>query len=82
MLVTFQNKLYETTGLTIYIRGTLHFLYIFLCSSRSSDHSHRSMKADCASKLPGRPLCGTTECEAGLPRHQARKTPFYKHYLH
>ena len=24
------------------------------------------MEADCAHKLPGRPLCGTTECETGL----------------
>ena len=37
------------------------------------------MKADCAPKLTGRPLCGTTECETGLFRQQARKTPFYKH---
>ena len=40
------------------------------------------MEADCAHKLPGRPLCCTTECETGLFRQQARKTPFYKHYLH
>ena len=26
----------------------------------------RVMEADCAHKLPGRPLCGTTECETGL----------------
>ena len=37
------------------------------------------MEADCAHKLPGRPLCGTTECETGPFRQQARKTPFYKH---
>ena len=35
------------------------------------------MEADCAHKLLGCPLCRTTECEM-----QARKTPFYKHYLH
>ena len=35
------------------------------------------MEADCAHKLLGCPLCCTTECEM-----QARKTPFYKHYLH
>ena len=29
------------------------------------------MEADCAHKLPGRPLCGTTECETGLFRQQA-----------
>ena len=39
------------------------------------------MEADFAHKLPGRPLCGTTECETGLFCQQARKTPFYKHYL-
>ena len=79
MLVTFQNKLHETTGRTIYTRATLHFLCIFLCSSRTFDQSHTLMEADCAHKLPGRPLCGTTECETGLFRQQARKTPFYKH---
>ena len=40
------------------------------------------MEADCAHKLPVRPLCSTSECETGLFRQQARKTPFYKHYLH
>ena len=55
---------------------------IFLCSSRKFDQSHSSMEADCALKLPGCPLCGTTECETGLFRQQARKIPFYKHYLH
>ena len=40
------------------------------------------MEVNCAYKLPGRPLCGTTECETGLFRQQARKTPVYKHYLH
>ena len=40
------------------------------------------MEADYAPKLPGRPLCGTTECETGLFRQQACKTPFHKHYLH
>ena len=40
------------------------------------------MEADCAHKLPGRPLCGTTECETGLFRQEVRKTPFYKHYIH
>ena len=39
------------------------------------------MAADFAPKLLGRPLCGTTECETGLFRQQAHKTPFYKHYL-
>ena len=39
------------------------------------------MEADCVHKLPGRPLCGTTECETDLFRQQAPKTPFYKHYL-
>ena len=34
------------------------------------------MEADCAHKLSGRCLCGTTECETGLFRQQARKTPF------
>ena len=29
------------------------------------------MEADCAHKLPGRPLCDTTECETGLFRQQA-----------
>ena len=82
MLVTFQNRLHETTGHTIYTRATLHFRCIFLCSSRTFDQSHSLMEADCAHKLPGRPLCGTTECETGLFRQQARKTPFYKHYLH
>ena len=79
MLVTFQNNLHETTGHTIYIRATLHFLFIFLCSSRTFDQSHSLMEADCANRLPGRPLCGTTECETGLFRQQASKTPFYKH---
>ena len=37
------------------------------------------MEADCAHKLPGRPLCGTAECETGLFCQEARKTPFYKH---
>ena len=76
MLVTFQNKLHETTSRT---QATLHFLCIFLCSSRTFDQSHSLMEADCVHKLPGRPLCGTTECETGLFRQQARKTPFYKH---
>ena len=40
------------------------------------------MEADCAYKIPRRPLCGTTECKTGLFRQKARKTPFYKHYLH
>ena len=54
---------------------------IFLGSSRTFDQSHILMEADCAHKLPGRPLCGTTECETGLfRRQQARKTPFYKHH--
>ena len=82
MLVTFQNKLHETTGRTIYTRATLHFLCIFLCSSRRFNQSHSLMEADYAPKLPGRPLCGTTECETGLFRQQACKTPFHKHYLH
>ena len=82
MLVTFQNKLHETTGRTIYARATLHFLCIFLCSSRMFDQSHSLIEADCAHKLPGHSLCGTTECETGLFRQQARKTPCYKHYLH
>ena len=34
------------------------------------------MKVDCAHKLPGRPLWGTTDCEASLFRQQARKTQF------
>ena len=34
------------------------------------------MEADCAHKLSGRCLCSTTECETGLFRQQARKTPF------
>ena len=79
MLVTFQNRLHETTGRTIYTRATLHFICIILCGSRAFDQSHSLMEADCAHKLPGRPLCATTECEAGLFRQQARKTPFYKH---
>ena len=66
MLVTFQNKLHETTGRTIYNRATLHFLCIFLSSSRTCDQSHSLMEADCAHKRPGRPFCGTTECETGL----------------
>ena len=82
MLVTLQNKLYETTCRTIYTRATLHFLCIFLCSSGTFDQSHSLMEADCAHKLLGRPLCSTTECETGLFRQQACKTPFYKHYLH
>ena len=81
MLVTFQNKLHETTGRTIYTRATLHFFCIFLCSSRTFDQSHSLMEADCAYKLPGRRLCGT-QCDRGRFRQQARKTPFYKHYLH
>ena len=76
MLVTFQNKLHETTGGTIYTRATLHFLCIFLCSSRTFYQPHSLMEADCAHKLPGRPLCGTTECETGLFRQQARKLHF------
>ena len=76
MLVTFQNKLHETTGGTIYTRATLHFLCIFLCSSCTFYQPHSLMEADCAHKLPGRPLCGTTECETGLFRQQARKLHF------
>ena len=82
MLVTFQNKLQEATGHIIYIWATLHFFCIFLCSSCSFDQSHSLMEADCAHKIPGRPLCGTTECEMGLFHQQACKTPFYKHYFH
>ena len=82
MLVTLQNKLHEITGCTIYTRATLHFLCIFLSSSRTFDQSHSLMEADCAHKLPSRPLCGTTECETCLFRQQARKTTLYKHYLH
>ena len=82
MLVTFQNKLHETTGSTIYTRATLHFLCIFLCSSRTFDQSHSLIEADCAHKLPGCSLCGTTECEMSLFLQQVRKTSFYKHYLH
>ena len=82
MFVTFQNKLHETSGCRIYTRATLHFLCIFLCSSRTFDQSHDLMEADCAHKLPGLPVCCTTECEMGLFRQQAHKTPFYKHYLH
>ena len=37
------------------------------------------MEADCAHKLPGRPLSCTTECETGPFRQQARKTRFYIH---
>ena len=82
MLVIFQKKLHETAGPTIYTRATLHFLCIFLCSSCTFDQSHSLMEADCAHKLPGRRLCGTTECETGLFCHQTRKTPSYKYYLH
>ena len=81
MLVIFQKKLHEATGRTIYTRATLHFLCIFLCSSGTFDQSHSLMEADCAHKLPGGRLCGTTECETGLFCQQTRKTPFYKHYL-
>ena len=35
------------------------------------------MGADCVHKFPGRPLCGTTECETDLFCQQACKTPFY-----
>ena len=79
MLVTFQNKLHETTGPTMYTQATLHFLCIFLCSSCTFDQSHSLVEAGCAHKLPGCSLCGTTECETGLFCQQARKTPFYKH---
>ena len=48
MLVTFQNKLHETTGHIIYTRATLHFLCICLCRSRTFDQSHSLMEADCA----------------------------------
>ena len=82
MLITFQNKFHETTGRTIYTRATLYFLSIYLFSSRTFNHSHSLMEADCTHKVSGRPLCGTTECETGLFCQQARKTPFYKHYLH
>ena len=82
MLASFQNKLHETTGRTIYTRAALHFLCIYLCSSRTFDQSHSLMEADCAHKLLGRPLCGTTECETGPFRQQARKTLSCKHYLH
>ena len=68
MLVTFQNRLHETTGRTIYTQATLHSLCIIPCSSRKSDQSHSLMEADCAHKLPGRFLCITTECETGLLR--------------
>ena len=40
------------------------------------------MEADCTHKLLRRPLCSTTECETGLFRQQAHKTPFYKHFVH
>ena len=73
MSVTFQNKLHESTGRTIYTRATLHFLCIFLCSSRTFNQSHSLTEADSAHKLPVRPLCGTTECETGVFRQQARK---------
>ena len=52
MLVTFQNKLHETTGHTISTLATLHFPCIFLCSSRTFDQSHILMEADCAHELP------------------------------
>ena len=39
------------------------------------------MKADCTHRLPGRPFCVTTECEAGLFRHQARKTPQFTNMI-
>ena len=71
MLDAFQKKLPEITGPTIYTRATLHFPCIFLYSSHTFDQSHSLMEADCAHKLPGRPLCGTTECETGLFRQQA-----------
>ena len=61
MLGTFQNKLHETTGRTIYTRATIHVLRIFLCSSRTFHQSHGLMETDCANKLLGRPLCDTTE---------------------
>ena len=64
----FKKKLHETTGHTIYTRATLHFLCIFLGSIRTFDQSHSLMEADCALKLPGRPLCGTFDCETGLFR--------------
>ena len=52
----FQNKLHQTTSRTIYTRATLHFLCIFLCSSRTFDQSHSLMEVHCANKLPGPPL--------------------------
>ena len=51
MLVTFQNKLHETTGRTIYTRATLHFLCIFFCSSCTFDQPHSLMEADCAHRF-------------------------------
>ena len=82
MLVTFQTKLHETTGCTIYTCATIHFISIFLCNSSTLDQSNSLMAADCGHKLPGRLLYGTTESETALFRQQARKTPFYKDYLH
>ena len=82
MLVTFQNKFHKTTGRIIYTRDIFHFLCIFLCSSRKFDQSHRLMEADCAHKLPGHPLYGTTKFETDLFRQQARENTFYKHYIH
>ena len=82
MLVTFQNKLHETTSCRIYTRTTLHFLCIFLCSSRMFNQRHDLMKANCAHKLPGLPNGSTNECEMGLFCWQAHKSPFDKHYLH
>ena len=40
------------------------------------------MEGGCAHRPLGHPLCGTTECETGLFRHQVRKKSFYKHYIH
>ena len=82
MLITSQKTIHETTGRTIYTRATLHFLCIFICSSSPLDQSHSLMENDCARKLPGCPLSGTTECETGLFRQHYCKIPFYKHYLH
>ena len=82
MFVAFQNKLHVITSRTMYTQAALHFLCIFLCSSRTFDQSNSLMEVDCARKHQNRPLCGTTECETGLFHQQACKTTFYKHYLH
>ena len=44
----------------------LSFVFFFAVASRTFDQSHNLMEADCAHKLPGRPLCGTVECETGV----------------